>query len=645
MPQLKLSVHNNPLECTCDMLWMKEWINDDLNAFYHWPQVNCKFPKRLCGRTLANLNKSELNCTCDRCQQSFKCFSGEKTCNCASEWAGPSCCGTCQFHNDSSSTSYEMMCSSSQGKCFCSNMSEVCVDNAQLIYSNLTSQCVCKPGFQGDGLLNCSDINECAQAHSVCDNSADCFNTEGSYRCFCPNGYQGDGVICQSIKHHNEIISIVTTTFSVLVFVVLIGALGFCIVPQKIQRIRNAKRSTDRKRKRKQSTRRYVDLYKIHELGFTNNVCTQEECIKDDEWEIPREKLHIFAAIGEGAFGVVMEGSLDTVEGATKVAVKTLKPGADRHDYKDLMAELSIMKQAGSHPNIVSLLGACSVEGPLYLVMEFVSGGNLLCFLRKSRCQHPHYINISSSLNERELLKIAKDVADGMTHLSDLNIVHRDLAARNILLTENKIAKVTDFGLARDLQSEGVYTKTTTTGRLPVKWMAPESIRFHVYTSKSDVWSYGVLLWEIISIGQCPYPGIPARLLMRKLMIGYRMQKPSQCSDEMYEVMRACWQLDASARPTFAELANILHEFLARTGRAYINLEGADSCLEQIPTNSFDLSGEFEEDELGSNNFTEGSDDLEYPRSQNDLRGHSENSSHTSLEFQTETIYYVTTKF
>lgn len=283
-------------------------------------------------------------------------------------------------------------------------------------------------------------------------------------------------------------------------------------------------------------------------------------------------------------------------EKTTQVAVKTLKPDADRHDYRDLMTELSIMKRAGSHPNIVSLLGACSKEGPLYLVMEFVSGGNLLAFLRSNRCQDPHYVNMASSLNERELLKIAEDVAKGMNYLNSLNLVHRDLAARNVLLTEEKVAKVTDFGLARDVHSEGIYTKTTTAGRLPVKWMAPESIRFHIYTTKSDVWSFGVLLWEIITIGECPYPGMPARLLAGRLMAGYRMKKPANCSDELYEVMRACWQLDTEARPTFAELVTILHGFLARTGRGYVNLGGTYSHLDQVQTTVVEMH-EFREEE------------------------------------------------
>ena len=321
------------------------------------------------------------------------------------------------------------------------------------------------------------------------------------------------------------------------------------------------------------------------------------------------------------------------------MAVKTLKPGADHHDYKDLMAELSIMKQAGSHPNIVSLLGACSVDGPLYLVMELVSGGNLLAFLRNSRCQNPHYINIASSLNERELLKIAKDVSNGMSYLSSLNLVHRDLAARNVLLTEDRIAKVTDFGLARDVQLKGVYTKTTTAGRLPVKWMAPESIRFHIYTPMSDVWSFGVLLWEIISIGECPYPGIPARLLARKLMIGYRMKKPTQCSDDVYEVMKACWQLDAEARPTFAELANILHEFLPRTGRAYINLGGTDSHLDRVRTMPTDLMCEIKDEE---DSVIEATDDLDCEQLEDDLGEQFPNAP--PPELRKETTKYVTTK-
>ena len=335
----------------------------------------------------------------------------------------------------------------------------------------------------------------------------------------------------------------------------------------------------------------------------------------------------------------MLTDSIFSDEGTTKVAVKTLKPGADRHDYKDLMAELSIMKQAGSHPNIVSLLGACSVDGPLYLVMELVSGGNLLAFLRNSRCQDPHYINIASSLNERELLKIAKDVSEGMNYLSSLNLVHRDLAARNVLLTEDRVAKVTDFGLARDVQLEGVYTKTTTAGRLPVKWMAPESLRFHIYTSKSDVWSFGVLLWEIISNGECPYPGIPARLLARKLMIGYRMKKPTQCSDDLYEVMKTCWQIDAEARPTFAELANILHEFLARTGRAYINLGGSEAYLEQVLADSDDLMCEIKDDECSVTDSLGGLDSVQI---QNVV---AEEHTRTPLsEFERELSKYVTTK-
>ena len=278
MPHLKIAIHNNPLDCTCDMLWMKEWLRNDRTSFYRWPQVKCKYPRALNGKTFASLNMSDLKCSCDYCQKSSMCVSGGKTCSCASEWAVPSCSDTCQFNNDSSSTSYEMICSSSQDKCFCSNMSEVCVENAHLIHSNLTLRCVCKAGYQGDGFLNCTDVNECAQAHSVCHDNADCINTEGSFLCACLDGYHGDGMICRPIKHHKTV-AIVTTTLSLVVFVVLMSTLAFCVAPKRIQRFREAKRSTDRKRKKTQSTRRYVDLYKIHELGFTNSVCTQGKSV------------------------------------------------------------------------------------------------------------------------------------------------------------------------------------------------------------------------------------------------------------------------------------------------------------------------------------------------------------------------------
>ena len=285
LPGLRISVDHNPLDCTCDMRWLKEWFHDNTSrnsTFLDGSEVRCKYPNTLRGKALLSLNITDFSCSCEYCQRSWMCVSGGKTCDCANKLAMPSCPGTCQFNDTGGVAPYEMTCSFSQGKCFCSNMSELCVDNAQLTYSNLTSQCACKTGYQGNGFLNCSDVDECVQARNPCHRDADCINTAGSYRCVCFEGYHGDGVTCHSIKHR-ETVAIVTATLSLVTFVALISIVIFCVAPKRIQQIKEAKKSTERKRKKKQSTRRYVDLYKIHELGFTNTACSPGKSYIDRE--------------------------------------------------------------------------------------------------------------------------------------------------------------------------------------------------------------------------------------------------------------------------------------------------------------------------------------------------------------------------
>ena len=156
-------------------------------------------------------------------------------------------------------------------------MSEVCENNAYLTYANCYSpDCVCKPGYHGNGFLNCTDVDECHQEHNLCHKNADCINTEGSYQCVCRNGYQGNGTVCDSMKHQT-VVAIVTTSVSMVIFVVLISTLVFCIFPKRraIPREEREYPPTGRKKKKKQSTKRYVDLYKIRQLSFTNTVFRQ----------------------------------------------------------------------------------------------------------------------------------------------------------------------------------------------------------------------------------------------------------------------------------------------------------------------------------------------------------------------------------
>lgn len=183
------------------------------------------------------------------------------------------------------------------------------------------------------------------------------------------------------------------------------------------------------------------------------------------------------------------------------------------------------------------------------------------------------YANVASTLNSRDLLNIALDVSKGMRHVASKKLVHRDLAARNVLMSKDLVAKIGDFGLARDVYSEGIYVKTGG-GRLPIKWMAPESIKDRAYTIKSDVWSFGILLWEIVTLGGSPYPSMPVNILLEKLLYGYRMLKPDHCSDEVYSIMEECWSSDPVTRPSFDFLCKELLTLLSEEGRTYINVKG-----------------------------------------------------------------------
>lgn len=243
--------------------------------------------------------------------------------------------------------------------------------------------------------------------------------------------------------------------------------------------------------------------------------------------------------------------------------MKALKAAASDEEMRDLYNELEIMSNIGSHPNLVNLLGACTKDGNLLVVLEIAENGSLIEFLRKIRSKNENYEGegaaVSGGLSTDMKLSIALDVAKGMAHLASHRCIHRDLAARNVLLGENNVAKVADYGMARDVYEQLMYKKETQ-GKLPVKWMAIESLETYVFTVESDVWSYGVLLWEMESGGLKPYPGLTTTELMSELRKGYRLEKPNGCSDEMYQVMMDCWHSNPSRRPTFDQLVERLEK-------------------------------------------------------------------------------------
>ncbi|XP_028416172.1 proto-oncogene tyrosine-protein kinase receptor Ret-like [Dendronephthya gigantea] len=299
------------------------------------------------------------------------------------------------------------------------------------------------------------------------------------------------------------------------------------------------------------------------------------------DWEICPDRLQILdETLGSGQFGIVKQGLYTSLleEGQKKVAVKMLKENATELDLSDLITELETLKRINKdlHPNIVRLIGCCFSKGKLMVVTEYCSPGNLQTFLRKSKVGDNSItpdlrnVQIISTVSGRELLKMCMDVASGMVHLSDLKFVHRDLAARNILLSCD-VAKISDFGLTRDIANVEEYIRTNQ-DLLPIKWMALESLLYGRFTTASDVWSFGVFLHELVTLGGEPYSEISPIEMRNHINSGCRLSKPFNCSNEIYEIMMNCWSDDEKKRPNFSEIRQYLHDMLTDNQKSYISL-------------------------------------------------------------------------
>ncbi|XP_041364044.1 proto-oncogene tyrosine-protein kinase receptor Ret-like [Gigantopelta aegis] len=320
----------------------------------------------------------------------------------------------------------------------------------------------------------------------------------------------------------------------------------------------------------------------------------------DAKWEFPRQHLVLEETLGEGEFGQVVKARAWGLEGDEKwsqVAVKMLKPDATGSEFQDLWSELNLLKEV-NHPNVIRLLGACTQSGPFYVIVEFCQFGCLKSYLRSAR------FNGRPSWDERQdasgcnrkrnpitlslshLLSFAWQIAKGMEYISIMKLIHRDLAARNILVAEDNLVKISDFGLSRDVYEADTYLKMSK-GRIPVKWMAPESLYAQIYTTKSDIWSFGIVLWEITTLGANPYPGIVPERLFSLLKTGYRMDRPDDCTEEMYAVMQKCWKTAPEQRPSFTLLANILDSMLQQH-REYLELSNEVTYTETVSCNEED---------------------------------------------------------
>uniref|UniRef100_A0A3Q1JB40 receptor protein-tyrosine kinase n=1 Tax=Anabas testudineus TaxID=64144 RepID=A0A3Q1JB40_ANATE len=369
---------------------------------------------------------------------------------------------------------------------------------------------------------------------------------------------------------------------------------------------------------------RYEIRWKIVEARDGNNYTFIDptQLPYNEKWEFPRDKLKLGKILGAGAFGKVVEATaygLGKEDNVLRVAVKMLKASAHSDEREALMSELKILSHLGHHKNIVNLLGACTYGGPVFVITEYCSLGDLLNFLRqaetlmnfvvnipdimenssdyKNICNYKQFIrsdsgissessssylemrpiqqpNVESSresvseetgdwpLDIDDLLRFSFQVAQGLDFLAAKNCIHRDVAARNVLLTDRREAKICDFGLARDIMNDSNYV-VKGNARLPVKWMAPESIFDCVYTVQSDVWSYGILLWEIFSLGKSPYPSMAVDSRFYKMVKrGYQMSQPVYAPPEIYTIMKMCWNLEPTERPTFSKISQMILRLL-----------------------------------------------------------------------------------
>ncbi|XP_037548589.1 muscle, skeletal receptor tyrosine-protein kinase [Nematolebias whitei] len=289
--------------------------------------------------------------------------------------------------------------------------------------------------------------------------------------------------------------------------------------------------------------------------------------------EYPRNNIQYVRDIGEGAFGRVFQArapGLLSTESFTMVAVKMLKEEASADMQNDFQREAALMAEF-DHPNIVRLLGVCAVGKPMCLLFEYMAHGDLNEFLRRqSPSQSVRPLSRASlsvrssssdvetgSLSCAEQLSISKQIAAGMAYLSERKFVHRDLATRNCLVGEEMIVKIADFGLSRNIYSADYY-KANENDAIPIRWMPPESIFYNRYTTESDVWAYGVVLWEIFSHGMQPYYGMGHEEVIYYVRNGLILSCPENCPLELYNLMRLCWSTQSSDRPSFSSIHRIL---------------------------------------------------------------------------------------
>ncbi|KAG8510206.1 ALK tyrosine kinase receptor [Galemys pyrenaicus] len=393
--------------------------------------------------------------------------------------------------------------------------------------------------------LNCSrcEVDEChmdPESHKVI--------------CFCDHGtvLAEDGVSCivsPTLEPHLPLSLILSVVTSALVAALVLAFSGIMIVyrrkHQELQAMQMELQSPEYKLSKLRTSTIMTD--------YNPNYCFAGKTSSiSDLKEVPRKNISLLRGLGHGAFGEVYEGQVSGMPSdpsPLQVAVKTLPEVCSEQDELDFLMEALIISKF-NHQNIVRCIGVSLQALPRFILLELMAGGDLKSFLRETRPRPSQ----PSSLAMLDLLHVARDIACGCQYLEENHFIHRDIAARNCLLTcpgPGRVAKIGDFGMARDIYRASYYRKGGC-AMLPVKWMPPEAFMEGIFTSKTDTWSFGVLLWEIFSLGYMPYPSKSNQEVLEFVTSGGRMDPPKNCPGPVYRIMTQCWQHQPEDRPNFA---------------------------------------------------------------------------------------------
>uniref|UniRef100_A0A3P8XUN3 Tyrosine-protein kinase receptor n=1 Tax=Esox lucius TaxID=8010 RepID=A0A3P8XUN3_ESOLU len=403
--------------------------------------------------------------------------------------------------------------------------------------------------MESDGEVIIGSVQNCSHCET-----GDCHRNGEETNCYCDDDLKLalDGVSC--VNKSTELLTLRLGSFFISIDVSVLIILTFMLIHAvyrrkhtELQSIQLELQSPDCKLSKLRASTIMTD--------YNPNYCFAGKTASvNDLKEVPRRNISLTRGLGHGAFGEVYEGMAVGIPGEPspmQVAVKTLPEVCSEQDELDFLMEALIISKF-SHQNIVRCVGVSLQALPRFILLELMAGGDLKSFLRETRprLEHP------SSLSMVDLLNVARDIAQGCQYLEENQFIHRDIAARNCLLTtkgQGRVAKIGDFGMARDIYRASYYRKG---GRamLPVKWMPPEAFMEGIFTSKTDTWSFGVLLWEIFSLGYMPYPSRSNQEVLEFVTSGGRMDPPKNCPGPVYRIMTQSWQHQPEDRPNFSTI-------------------------------------------------------------------------------------------